>query len=108
MLIGMNHIELFSHFGFFSGAIFGNILDDPRTAFKGVFADAATFNKKVKTFWFGAGSGEDMFVKMMDDSRKKFSDIGIKSIGFISQGTYHEWLTWRRDLKEFAPLLFKK
>jgi len=108
ILIGMNHIELFSHFGFFSGAIFGNILDNPKSAFNGVFADAAAFNKKVKVFWFGAGSGEEMFVKMMDDSRKKFTDLGIKSTSYISQGTYHEWLSWRRDLNEFAPLLFRK
>ena len=39
MLIGLNHIELFSHYGFFSGAILGGIMDDPKTAFNGVFAD---------------------------------------------------------------------
>lgn len=108
MLIGLNHTELFSHLGFFSAAIIGNLMEDPKTAFKGVFADAASFNKKVKVLWFGAGSGEGQFVKMMEDSRKKLDDLGIRSTGFISQGTYHEWLTWRRDLKEFAPLLFKK
>jgi enterochelin esterase family protein len=25
----------------------------------------------------------------------------------MSPGTAHEWLTWRRSLREFAPLLFK-
>ena len=107
LLIGLNHIELFSHFGLFSAAIIGNIMDDPKSAFKGIFANAASFNKKVKVLWFGAGSGEVQFVKMMDDSRKKLDDLGIRSTGYISQGTFHEWHTWRRDLKEFAPLLFK-
>lgn len=107
MIIGMNHTELFSYYGFFSGAIFGNILDDPKTAFNGVFADAASFNSKVKLMWFGAGSGETQFVKMLEDSRKKFEGLGIKSTSYISPGTYHEWHTWRRDLNEFAPLLFK-
>jgi enterochelin esterase-like enzyme len=107
MLIGMNHLETFSYFGFFSGAIFGGIMDDPRTAFKGTFADAAGFNKKVKLMWFGAGSGETQFVKMVDETRKKLEDLGIQSICYISQGTSHEWHTWRRDLNEFAPLLFK-
>ena len=26
---------------------------------------------------------------------------------YESPGTDHEWLTWRRSLREFAPLLFK-
>lgn len=107
MLIGMNHTELFSHFGFFSGAIFGNILDDPKAAFNGVFSDAASFNSKVKLMWFGAGSGEAQFVKMVEDTRKKLEGLGIKSTGYISQGTFHEWHTWRRHLNEFVPLLFK-
>jgi len=107
MLIGLNHTELFSYYGFFSAAIIGNIMDDPKTAFNGAFADAASFNRRVKLLWFGAGSGESQFVKMMDDSRKKLEGLGIKSIGYVSQGTFHEWHTWRRDLNEFAPLLFK-
>ncbi len=107
MLIGLNHLELFSHYGLFSAAIIGNIMDDPKTAFKGAFADAASFNRKVKVLWFGAGSGETQFINMMNESRKKLEDLGIKSTGYVSQGTYHEWHTWRRDLNEFAPLLFK-
>jgi len=107
MLIGMSHLELFSYYGFFSGAIMGGIMDDPKTAFSGAFADAESFNKKVKLMWFGAGSGEAQFVKMVDDSKKKLEVLGIKPITYISQGTFHEWHTWRRHLNEFAPLLFK-
>ncbi len=107
MLIGMNHLELFSYYGFFSGAIMGGIMDDPKSAFNGAFADAESFNKKVKLMWFGAGSGETQFVKMVDDTKKKLADLGIKSTSYISQGTFHEWHTWRRHLNEFAPLLFR-
>lgn len=107
MLIGLNHLELFSHYGFFSAAIIGNIMDDPKSAFKGAFADASSFNKKVRVLWFGAGSGEVQFIKMMNDSRSKLESLGIRSTGYISQGTFHEWHTWRRDLHEFVPLLFK-
>jgi enterochelin esterase family protein len=32
---------------------------------------------------------------------------GIKYVYFSSPGTAHEWLTWRRDLNDFAPRLFK-
>ena len=107
MRIGLNHMELFSYYGFFSGAIMGGMMDDPKTAFNGAFADAESFNKKVKLMWFGAGSGETSFVKTVDDFQKKLDALGIKSVSYISPGTFHEWHTWRRDLNEFAPLLFK-
>jgi enterochelin esterase family protein len=32
---------------------------------------------------------------------------GIKYVYFSSPGTSHEWLTWRRDLNDFAPRLFR-
>lgn len=107
MLIGLNHTELFSYYGFFSGAIMGGIMDDPKTAFNGIFADAAGFNRKVKLMWFGAGSGETRFVEMVDKTTKDLGSLGIATKKYISQGTFHEWHTWRRHLNEFAPLLFK-
>lgn len=107
MLIGLNHIELFSYYGFFSGAIMGGIMDDPKTAFKGAFSDPQSFNNKVRLMWFGAGSGETQFVKMVNETKQKLENLGIQPITYISQGTFHEWHTWRRHLKEFTPLLFK-
>jgi len=107
MRIGLNHLELFGSFGFFSAAIFGNMLADPKTAFNGAFANPMDFNSKVKVFWFGAGSEETQFVKTAMDSRKKLSEAGINSAFYESKGTFHEWHTWRRCLNEFAPLLFK-
>ena len=32
---------------------------------------------------------------------------GYNAHGFISEGTAHEFLTWRRSLREMAPMLFK-
>ena len=107
MFIGLNHIDLFSYYGFFSGAIMGGIMDDPKTAFNGVFANPVSFNNKVKLMWFGAGSGETQFVKMVNDTKQKLEGLGIKPVTYISQGTFHEWHTWRRHLNEFAPLLFR-
>jgi enterochelin esterase-like enzyme len=31
----------------------------------------------------------------------------IQHLYYESPGTDHEWQTWRRDLKEFAPRLFQ-
>ncbi len=35
-------------------------------------------------------------------------DAGINSHYYISPETGHEWQSWRRSLREFAPLLFKE
>jgi GH35 family endo-1,4-beta-xylanase/enterochelin esterase-like enzyme len=32
---------------------------------------------------------------------------GYNATGYVSEGTAHEFLTWRRSFKEMAPLLFK-
>jgi len=32
---------------------------------------------------------------------------GVKYVYFSSPSTAHEWLTWRRDLNDFAPRLFQ-
>jgi enterochelin esterase-like enzyme len=106
-IIGLNNTELFSSYGFFSAAFLDGLLDDPKTAFKGALSDAASFNSKVKVMWFGAGTAEKQFYDLAIDTRKKLTDIGIKSTFFESSNTGHEWLTWRRDLYQFAPLLFK-
>ena len=42
---------------------------------------------------------------------KNFSEAlqkaGVHNVYFESPETAHEWLTWRRAFKEFAPRLFK-
>ena len=38
---------------------------------------------------------------------KDLKDLGIKLDVYVSPGTHHAWLTWRRCLKEFVPHLFK-
>lgn len=95
------HLDKFSYIGSFSGAIFGM---DMKTCFNGVFADAGKFNKKVPYFFLGCGTEEKMGTQKMAASLR---ELGIKVEMYESQGTAHEWLTWRRCLKEFVPNLFK-
>ncbi len=70
-------------------------------------ADAGAFNKKVHVLWIGVGTAEP---QRMYDGIKGYHEAldkaGIKNVFYESPGTSHEWLTWRRDLHEFAPLLF--
>ena len=39
---------------------------------------------------------------------KNLRDAGIKTDYYVSPGTHHEWLTWRRCFRQFIPKLFKK
>ena len=103
--IVLNHLDKFAWMGTFSGAIFGL---DVKTAYNGVFTDADAFNKKIHCLFMMSGTeGMDkMFAtkKLVDELNAQ----GIKAIYYESTGTDHEWLTWRRGLRQFVPLLFKK
>jgi enterochelin esterase-like enzyme len=108
--ITMNNPDKFSYIGGFSGTSnFPSSSDiDPTTFMNGKFKDGEALNKKIKLFWLGLGTKEPnpfpgsvgAFLNMLDK-------VGVKYIYYESPGTAHEWLTWRRDLYQFAPLLFK-
>ncbi len=40
-------------------------------------------------------------------STQTLKDAGFNAVCYISEGTAHEFLTWRRSLRELAPLLFR-
>ncbi|MCR5361143.1 MAG: family 43 glycosylhydrolase [Bacteroidales bacterium] len=95
------HLEKFSYIGTFSGALFGM---DVHTLANGVFNDADRFNSQVHYLFMGCGTEENFGTQAMV---KELQNMGIKANLYESQGTAHEWLTWRRCLKEFLPHLFK-
>jgi enterochelin esterase-like enzyme len=106
--ITTRNLDKFAYIGGFSGA--GRIAEDAdlKSVYNGVFADAATFNKKVKVLFVGIGTAEpaNMYTNV-NGFHKTLQKIGINHVYYESPGTSHEWLTWRRDLNEFAPMLFK-
>lgn len=55
----------------------------------------------------GAGGIERRSNPNIWNLHQALAKAGIKSVHYESPGTAHEWLTWRRSLHEFAPLLFK-
>ena len=65
---------------------------------------AAGFQKTNKVVFMSSGSKENPRVMEAAESLK---GIGINAVGYISEGTAHEWHTWRRSLYQFAQLLFK-
>ena len=89
--VTLAHLDKFSHIGIFSG---------------GTIAPADISDKsKVKLVFMSYGSRErgSEGVKAAADV---LNQAGIKSVSYVSPLTAHEWQSWRRSLREFAPLLF--
>jgi enterochelin esterase-like enzyme len=109
--ITLNHLDLFSHIGGFSGAmrlVLGEQKLDVKTAYNAVFADPAAFARKVRLLWLGVGTEEPE--RMREGIRglhASLTEAGIQHVYVESAGTDHEWQTWRRNLKDFAPRLFQ-
>ena len=57
--------------------------------------------------WFGVGTAEANFYTRTKEVRAQLEKAGIPSGYYESPGTAHEFQTWRRCLREFAPLLFR-
>ena len=108
--ITLNHLDLFSYIGGFSGAggMLGNQKLDPRTDYNGVFADPAAFGKKVHLLWLGVGTVEPERMRAgLQRLHASLMEARIQHVFYESPGTDHEWQTWRRDLKDFAQRLFQ-
>jgi len=106
----LRNLDRFAWIGAFSGTGNGLSTDpiDPETFIDGVFADGPAFNEKVRLLWIGMGTEEpDPFPGAIGAFRKMLDDAGVEYVYFESPGTAHEWLTWRRDLHDFAPRLFR-
>lgn len=82
--------DTFDYWGLFSG---------------GTYAPSDLKNVNPKLIFTSCGSKENP-----DGVRKSVDDLkaaGFNAVSYVSEGTAHEFLTWRRSLKEMAPLLFK-
>jgi len=107
MQITTAHLDTFGYIGAFSGISFTTV--NLKTDFSGAFADADSFNKSGTVLFVGVGTTEfDRMLQGVHDFHKELVDAGVKHVYYESPGTAHEWLTWRRDLHEFAPLLFQQ
>lgn len=99
-MITLRNLDKFSQIGLFSG---GTISLDDVNKTEG-------FKDKVKLVFVSYGSRE------LEGGRGRRGDpkadmealkaAGINSHFYVSPNTAHEWLSWRRSLHEFAPLLF--
>jgi enterochelin esterase family protein len=90
--VTLANLDKFAYIGIFSGGT--------------VVPTEITDKSKVKLIFMSYGSRE-----RGADGVKNAADVlnqaGIKSVSYVSPLTAHEWQSWRRSLREFAPLLFK-
>ena len=99
------HLDKFSHIGVFSG---GSIAATNIT-------DMAAFKEKVKLVFISYGSGElgtnraggRGFGGDPRANTAALKEAGVNAVFYESPKTAHEWQSWRRSLREIAPLLFK-
>ena len=104
----MANLDKFAYIGLFSGGTFS--LDDIK--------QTPGFHDKVKLAFVSFGSRELEPGRMMGPpggprqdpkaNAEALKAAGINSVFYVSPGTAHEFLSWRRALREFAPLLFKQ
>ena len=90
-IITLRRPEMFGYYGLLSGGSYSpDDIKDP---------------KQVKGIFIGCGSKENG--DAVTRSAAALRAAGINARSYVSEGTAHEFLTWRRILREMAPFLFK-
>ncbi|HLH53104.1 MAG TPA: alpha/beta hydrolase-fold protein [Verrucomicrobiae bacterium] len=94
-IITLKHLDKFSHIGLFSGGVI-----TPTDV-----ENTPNFKESVKVVFCSCGSRENP--SNINSNHEALEKAGIRNTAYVSPDTAHEFLTWRRSLREFAPLLFK-
>ncbi|MBO6095697.1 MAG: endo-1,4-beta-xylanase [Bacteroidales bacterium] len=90
-LITLRRRDVFGYWGLLSGGTYNpEEIGDP---------------SQVKLIFQSCGSKE--FPEGIRKSTEDLKKAGYNAVGYVSEGTAHEFLTWRRSLWEMAPLLFR-
>jgi enterochelin esterase family protein len=118
--IASHHLDRFAYLATLSGPIVRHVRMerladdaiqgpfDTKTAYGGMFSNPAAFNKRVRLLWIGVGSAEpEMFGTSIGGAVESLKAAGVQLVYFESDGTAHEWQTWRRSLNDLVPRLFR-
>lgn len=88
--ITLNKPEVFGYYGLFSGGTY----------------NAEQLKDKPKPNLIFLSSGSKERPDGVRNAAAALKEAGYNAVSHVSEGTAHEFLTWRRALREFAPLLF--
>jgi GH35 family endo-1,4-beta-xylanase/enterochelin esterase-like enzyme len=100
-LITLRRPEVFGYWGLLSGGTY--MPEDIRSAEGRLQGKKDLKAAKVIFESCGSKEGPDRIRQSVDALKA----AGYNAHGYISEGTAHEFLTWRRSLREMAPMLFK-
>lgn len=91
-MITLNKTDVFSQYALLSGGTYSpeDIKD----------------KSKVKLIFISCGGRENP--EGVKNAVTALKNSGLNAVSYVSEGTGHEFQTWRRSLKELAPLLFKE
>jgi enterochelin esterase family protein len=98
LLTGLNNLDKFAWIGAFSS---GGIPDEFKKDFPGLDAKA---NQQIRLLWIACGT-EDHLITVNRNLREWLKSKGIQHTDIETPGM-HTWMVWRRNLAEFAGLLF--
>jgi enterochelin esterase family protein len=99
LLTGLNNLDEFAWIGAFSS---GGIPDEFEKDFPGLDAKA---NQQIRLLWIACGT-EDRLITGNRNLREWLKSKGVRHTDIETPGM-HTWMVWRRNLAEFAPLLFR-
>jgi len=99
LLTGLNHLDKFSWIGAFSS---GGIPEDFEKDFPSLDAKA---NQQLHVLWIACGT-EDHLITVNRNLRGWLKTKSVNHADIETPGM-HTWMVWRRNLAEFAQLIFQ-
>lgn len=90
-MITQNNPEIFGYYGLMSGGVYT--------------VEDLSGSIKPELVFLGTGSKENP--DQVKGAVAALKEAGFNAVSFVSEGTAHEFQTWRRCLYQMAPLLFK-
>jgi len=99
LLTGLNHLDEFAWIGAFSS---GGLQEDFSVQFPALDANA---NRQLRLLWVACGV-DDSLIGINRKFREWLKSKGVNHADIETPGV-HSWMVWRRNLANFAPLLFR-
>ena len=99
LLTGLNNLDKFSWIGAFSS---GGLPKDFQTDFPAL---DAKYNQQLHLLWIACGTEDDL-ITLNRNLREWLTTKGVKHADVETPGM-HTWMVWRRNLAEFAQLIFR-
>ncbi len=89
--ISLRNPDVFAYYGLLSGGTYS--------------VEDLQGRSQVKLVFMSSGSKERP--EGVINAEKALKEAGFNAVSYVSEGTAHEFQTWRRSLYQMAPLLFK-